>query len=302
MSPWRGVRVLVTGATGFIGSHVVSSLSAAGAEIHATTRRPRPSRGQIIWHELDLADTAALCSTADRVCPDTVIHLGGVVTGRVDPALLIPTFSTHLASSVALLSMTQRGSIGRLVLVGSDLEPSLLDAPTSPYAAAKAGVTSYARLCSTAFSTNVVTVRPADTYGPGQAPEKLLPYVADCALRGVAPRLSSGRRRADWIYIDDVTDGLLAAARFAPAGAEIDLGTGTLRTNREMVERLLDALGSDVEPLWGAVADRPGEPDSPMDAARTEQILGWRAAVPVEEGLRLLAESVSRSHLVAPTH
>ncbi|MDN5750691.1 MAG: NAD-dependent epimerase/dehydratase family protein, partial [Pseudonocardia sp.] len=62
----------------------------------------------------------------------------------------------------------------------------------------------------------MVIVRPAETFGPGQAAGKLLPYAAACALRGEAPRLSSGRRRGDWVFVDDVVDGMLSATRRAP--------------------------------------------------------------------------------------
>jgi UDP-glucose 4-epimerase len=176
---------------------------------------------------------------------------------------VLPTFGTLLASSVALLSAVQDGDVGRLVLVGSTDEPCAGGTPASPYSAAKAAMTAYAKLYAEAFAAPVVCVRPSETFGPGQAPTKLLPYAAAAVLRGERPRLTSGTRRGDWIYVDDVVDGLLAAARDAPDGAEVDLGTGRLRSNREVVEGLLAALGTDVRPLWGRSWTVPASRSAP---------------------------------------
>lgn len=206
-----------------------------------------------------------MAETAAAVRPETVFHLGGRVSGAVDPALVAPTFRSLLASSVALLAAAEAGRIGRLVLIGSTDEPHGDEVPASPYGAAKGAVTSYSRMFADAFATPVVIVRPAETFGPGQAAGKLLPYAAACALRGEAPRLSSGRRRGDWVFVDDVVDGLLRA------------------------------LGSDVEPSWGALPDRPAEPEHVADVEHTARVIGWRAHTPLEEGLRRVGDAARRA-------
>lgn len=293
---WAGDRVLVTGASGFLGGHVAARLLARGATVHATTRNRAPAGSDDVrWSVLDLADGDAVAETVDAVRPDTVFHLGGRVSGAVDPGLVAPTFQSLLASSVTLLAAAQAGRIGRLVLVGSTDEPHGDEVPASPYGAAKGAVTSYARMFAAAFATPVVIVRPAETFGPGQAGGKLLPYAAACALRGEAPQLSSGRRRGDWVYVDDVVDGMLSAAREAPDGAELDLGTGVLRSNREIVDGLLRVLGTDVAPAWGALPDRPAEPEHVADVEHTARVLGWRARIPLEEGLRRTAQAARRA-------
>ena len=289
--------MLVTGATGFVGRHLVPRLGAAGARVYATTRAPRTTRvarSDVRWVPLDLTDDAALLDVVRTVQPDVVVHLGGRVSGAVDPHLVLPTFGTLLASSVALLSAVQDGDVGRLVLVGSTDEPCAGGTPASPYSAAKAAMTAYAKLYAEAFAAPVVCVRPSETFGPGQAPTKLLPYTAAAVLRGERPRLTSGTRRGDWIYVDDVVDGLLTAARDAPDGAEVDLGTGRLRSNREVVEGLLAALGTDIRPVWGALPDRPGEPERAADLTHTIDVLGWRPRVSLGEGLQRTADAARR--------
>jgi UDP-glucose 4-epimerase len=292
---WAGHSVLVTGATGFVGRTVVPRLVDAGAQVHATSRTPPPQSSAVHWITLDLDDVDALRATVRGIRPDVVLHLGGRVSGAVDPGLVAPTFRSLLASSVALLSAAQSGDVGRLVLVGTTDEPRAGEVPASPYSAAKGAMTAYAKLFAEAFSAPVISVRPAETFGPGQSAGKLLPYTAATVLRGEIPQLSSGRRRGDWVYIDDVVDGLLEATANAPDGADLDLGTGVLRTNREVVEELLRALGSDVVPNWGALPDRPTEPEHAADVEHTAAVLGWRARVSLQDGLRRTAAAARAS-------
>jgi len=287
---WSGLNVLVTGATGFVGRNIVPRLVEAGARVHATFRSaPAQSSTDVHWVSLDLDDVDMLRATVGAIQPDVVLHLGGRVNGAVDPGLVGPTFQSLLASSVALLSAAQSGDVGRLVLVGSTDEPLAGEVPASPYGAAKGAMTVYAKFVAEAFSAPVISVRPAETFGPGQSAGKLLPYTAATVLRGEIPQLTSGRRRGDWVYVDDVVDGLLTATRLAPDGADLDLGTGVLRSSREVVEALLRALGTDVVPKWGALPDRPTEPERAADVAKTARVLRWRASTTLEEGLRRTA-------------
>jgi len=107
--------------------------------------------------------------------------------------------------------------------------------------------------------------------------------------------VSSGRVRGDWVYVDDVVAGMLAAARSAPDGADLDLGTGVLRLSRGVVEGLVRALGSDIVPRWGALPDRPGEPERPADVAHAARLIGWRSTVSLVEGLRRTAATARQS-------
>jgi UDP-glucose 4-epimerase len=290
----------VTGATGFLGRRLLPRLVTAGARVHATTRMASTPRiADVDWVPLDLTHGDELFTAVEAIQPDVVVHLGGRVSGAVDPGLVLPTFDTLLASSVALLAAAQAGSIGRLVLVGSTDEPQSGGAPASPYSAAKGAMMAYAKLYAEAFAAPVVCVRPAETFGPGQAPTKLLPYTAAAVLRGHRPRLASGTRRGDWIYVDDVVDGLLVAAQDAPDGTEVDLGTGVLRTNREVVDGLIEALGSEIRPVWGALPDRPGEPERAADLAHTTRLLSWRPQFSLRDGLDRTARAARLAALDA---
>ncbi len=115
----------------------------------------------------------------------------------------------------------------RIVLAGSLEEPDLDQGsgpPSSPYAAAKWASNAYARMFHDLYQTPVVTAKLFMVYGPEQNPRFLIPHVISSLLEGVAPKVSSGNRSVDWIYVDDVVSGLLAMAD-APdiEGGTIDL-------------------------------------------------------------------------------
>jgi UDP-glucose 4-epimerase len=123
-------------------------------------------------------------------------------------------------------------------------------------------------------------------YGPGQRDDtKLIPYVTTTLLRDEQPSLSSGTREVDWVYVDDVVAAFLAAAAATPPGTPVDVGTGELTTVRAVVERIARLVGSDAEPQFGALADRPMERRRVADAARTRELIGWEPETPLDDGL-----------------
>jgi nucleoside-diphosphate-sugar epimerase len=159
--------------------------------------------------------------------------------------------------------------------------------PASPYAAAKLGAGTYARMCHALYGTPAVCLRLFMVYGPAQ-PDllKLVPYVTLSLLRGEAPALSSGTRPVDWVYVDDVVQALLAAAvTDAAVGRTLDVGSGELVTVREVVERIARLVESDASPRFGAVPERPMEQVRVADVAKTAACLRWRARTSLPEGL-----------------
>jgi UDP-glucose 4-epimerase len=133
----------------------------------------------------------------------------------------------------------------------------------------------------------VVMPRIFMTYGPDQKDiQKLVPSVVLRLLRGEIPKLSSGQRRADWIYVDDVVEGLLRAA-VTPGidGCAFDLGTGVLTSVREIVEQIARNVPSPVTPAFGALPDRPFEQERPADVTFLSTKLGFTPRVNVEQGI-----------------
>jgi nucleoside-diphosphate-sugar epimerase len=285
-----GQKAMVTGASGFLGSHLCHRLGENGAEIHAISRSQRSVQSdRLRWWKGDLADITSVRTLVHQIRPDVIFHCSGLVTAARDLELVLPTFHSLLLSTVNILTAAAETGCRRIVLIGSFNEPKSKDdpPPDSPYAAAKWASSVYGQMFSELYAMPVVTVRTCMTFGPGQDSTKLIPHVTLSLLRGEAPRLSSGRWEADWIYIDDVIDGVIKAGHVPDVGGcTFDLGSGTLLSIRAIVEHLVRVMGSRITPLFGALPDRLFERKRPAaDVAYTYAKLGWKPTTSLTSGL-----------------
>ncbi|MGH3330890.1 MAG: NAD-dependent epimerase/dehydratase family protein [Nocardioidaceae bacterium] len=284
-----GLSVLVTGASGFIGSVLCAALVRVGADVHATSRTPLVQPG-VPWHGCDLADLEATRQLFRRVRPQVVLHLASHVAGTRTPDAVLPTFHNNLTSTMNVLLVAREMGCQRVVLTGSCDEPEPSDdwsVPCSPYAAAKHAAGAYGRMFHALYDLPVTTLRVFMVYGPGQRhTTKVVPYVITSFLKGEAPRLSSGTREVDWVYVDDVVDAFACAAT-APdlAGATVDVGSGSLVTLREVVEHIHELMRPGATPHFGGLTDRPMEQSRVADVEATVRRMGWRPQVTLLDGL-----------------
>jgi nucleoside-diphosphate-sugar epimerase len=296
LSQFAGQRILVTGASGFIGSHLCRRLHGCGAEVHAVSRADRASSSSgLRWWHVDLAESAAASGIVSALRPDIIFHLASLVTGGRDVSLVIPTLRSNLLSTINLLVACAEQGRSRLIYAGSMEEPVLEDGipiPCSPYSASKWASTGYARMFYALYGLPVTLLRIFMVYGPGQMDtNKLIPYVIRSLLRDEAPTLSSGNRPVDWIFVDDVIDALMIAATLENSGvATLDIGSGSLVTVRAIVERVLSLIDTPVTPVFGALADRLHEVVRTADISATEKVMGWSPRVDLEEGLKRTVE------------
>jgi nucleoside-diphosphate-sugar epimerase len=161
------------------------------------------------------------------------------------------------------------------------------DVPSSPYSVAKWASTGYSRMFFSLYNTPVVTATLYMVYGPDQKDtSKLIPYVTNALLQNTAPKLSSGKREIDWIYIDDVVEGLIQIA-ITPGieGKIIDIGSGKTCTIREVVEKIVDLIKPDVMPQFNALADRPLEKTRIANVELAGSLMKWKPQVSLPEGL-----------------
>ena len=223
----------------------------------------------------------------EGIQPDIIYHLSGEVTASTDIKLVQPTFHSLVTSTVNILSLATKFNCERVLLTGSCTEPVELEsAAGSPYAAAKCATRTYGKMFWQCYQTPVVIVRPFVGYGPGQASGKLIPYVINSFFKKESPHLTSGKWSSDWIFIDDIIEGMiLSTVTPQIEGCTLDFGTGVLTTVKDVVLIIKEIIGYEVEPLFGTLADRDNEFVRLARVEETFDKLKWEAKISLHEGL-----------------
>jgi nucleoside-diphosphate-sugar epimerase len=284
-------RVLITGATGFIGRALTRALLAQGATVTAFAREKPgrrlgegvPAGAEIV--EVDLRYAAGVKRAVEAAQPTLAVHLAAV--GVTDPFLPIgEALRGNLETTINLLKAVS----GRCRVVVART-PGELDS-INTYAAAKAAAWQFCRMFQRTQGWPITAVMPFQVYGPGQPAKTVVGAALSAARAGEDFPTTPGEQMRDWIYIDDAVAGIIAASRAdAVDGETIELGTGLGTPVREVVEKVFKLAGQG-RPLIGALPQRPGEaPSQIANADRTEQLISWRARVSLDEGLRKVIET-----------
>lgn len=289
---FQGLTVMVTGATGYIGSHLTKKLASIGVVVHAVSRSERgqsPASENIVWWKCHLEDIEDVRRLFDKVRPDLVYHMSGNTNGPSQREFVLSTFHSLAVSALNILMVATDTACKRVVLPGTFEEPNLREdaqIPGSPYAAAKWTSSRYALMFHKLYGTPVVLPVPFMAYGPAHHPHKLIPYTILSLLKGTSPRFGSGTRLIDWIFIDDLIEGLLACGHVAGIeGMRLDLGSGTLTSIRDVVSMIRGIIDPSIELEFGAVADRAMEKSQVADLTHTSKHLPWSPSTVLEDGL-----------------
>ena len=303
MNTLAGQRVLVTGATGFIGSHLARRLVVQGAEVAVFMRASSDPclladvLDRVAVHEVDICDEDSVSAVMAHICPDVVFHLAAI--GMSEPFVSPPVaVRVNVQGTLHLLEAARQCGVRRFVHSGtayeygdaaSDDAPNkeVLD-PVNTYAASKAAARAFVRLYSRVYGLSTVNLRLFAVYGPGQPPKTLISSAACAALEDRDFPMTPGEQMRDFVFVGDVVESYLrAAVKDGIEGVSIDLGTGQACKIREVVTRLFELAGSRGKPLVGALAYRPSETMKQVaDTRVAREQLGWQATTLLEDGLR----------------
>lgn len=302
--PLVPMRALVTGATGFIGSHLTRALVAKGVEVHVFVRPgSNPWRLNDVWfrlhvHRGDLASFEDVRRVVRAVRPETVFHLGSYVNVKrsledVDAInrVIIGGTLNLIRAILAEVPDCLFINTGTCEEYGDGPVPFREDQmprPVSPYSAAKVAATAFTQMAARSLGLKAVTVRPFLTYGPAQQPLRLIPQAIIAGLLRQEFKMTPGEQTREFNYVTDIVDGYLQVARHPEvAGEIINLGNGREVQVREVVRLIFDLMGNPIEPQIGALPYRPGETwHFYSDPSKAKRLLGWEARTSLEDGLR----------------
>ncbi|MFF0744028.1 GDP-mannose 4,6-dehydratase [Streptomyces sp. NPDC004111] len=321
---WKGRKVLVTGAEGFIGSTLVDLLVGLGAEVRAFVHyKPYAEKGFLKHHltnprvEMFTGDVRDAGRVSDAVAGmDTVFHLAaliGIPYSYSSPGAYV---QTNVVGTENVAEACRRHQVRRLVHTStSEVYGTALTAPIgerhplqpqSPYSASKIGADMMALSFHHAFELPVTVVRPFNTYGPRQSARAVIPTILAQLHSGARQiRLGSLTPTRDFTYVTDTARGFLAVADCDRAlGETVNLGTGREISIGDLATALIAASGRDAEVVVDPARLRPAGSEVERllsDNARAREWAGWEPEMPLAEGLKRTSEWVAENvHLFAP--
>jgi dTDP-glucose 4,6-dehydratase len=312
--------VLVTGAGGFIGSHLAGTLVREGARVRGMVRyNSRNDVGALDWLEPevreqievtagDLRDVESVHDAAQGV--EMVFHLGAQVAIPYSYARPREFFETNVLGSLNVAQAALTAGVERIVHTSTSevygtaqavpiTEQHRLEAQ-SPYAASKIGADKLMDSFHRSFGLPVTVIRPFNTYGPHQSARAVIPTIISQALAGSTVELGSLIPRRDLLFVSDTVAGFIAAATSSRTlGRTLQLGTGQEVSVGEIVRMVGDLLGRELEVQRDPRRLRPDRSEvqrlvsSPL---LMESLTGWRAEVDLRTGLERTIAWLDRSH------
>ena len=288
-------KVLVTGASGFIGSRCLQPLIAKGYEVHAITSHPVPgaSDARITWHRCDLLDSSAAAALIETVRASHLLHLAWIaVPGKFWGS---PDNLRWLAAGITLVDAFYRSGGRRVLGTGTCAEyawgtEDFVEAatplrPDTVYGRCKLALSLALEASTAVHGGTSAWARLFFPYGPGEPPERLIPSVIRGLLSGEVVECTHGRQVRDFVYVDDVAAALVSLLDSKAQGA-FNVGSGAGMTLREVVALVTARLDHADLVRFGARQPPPGEPGRVVaNMDKLQQQTGWQPAYSVEAGI-----------------
>jgi NAD dependent epimerase/dehydratase len=315
---WSQARVFVTGAAGFIGSHLCDALAEQGASVTALVKysssgfaghlTPSPSRAriQIVYGNVEDAPLM-LAATRDH---DVIFHLAALIGIPYSYAATASYVATNISGTLNILNAARANSPRRVVVTStSECYGTARYAPIdeqhplqgqSPYSASKIGADKLAESFHLSFGIPVATIRPFNTFGPRQSARAVIPSVIAQALAGGTVKVGSLTPLRDFNYVSDTVRGFLRVAECdAAIGEVINIGSGREVSIGEIVDRVKTLVGRDFPVETDDARVRPEQSEVMRllcDRSKAERLLGWAPQVSLEDGLKRTVDYI-RDHL-----
>jgi UDP-glucose 4-epimerase len=315
MAGLQGARVLVTGADGFIGSHLVERLVRDGAHVRAfclynsqgswgwLDHAPAEVRDQVDVQLGDIRD-ARCVETASRGV-DSILHLAALIAIPYSYSAPQSYVDTNVTGTLNVLEAARRADVGRVVHTSTsevygtpDVVPITESHPLqaqSPYAATKVAADQLALSYQRSFGTPVTVLRPFNTYGPRQSTRAVLPTILTQLLAGKTEiALGNLKPKRDLTFVADTVDGFVRAAVTAGiAGETIQLGTGEAVSIGDLFHAACEALGVQATVRQDPQRLRPEASEVQVllsDPGRAARLLDWQPRTGLVQGLRQTAD------------
>lgn len=295
-------KVLVTGASGFIGTNLVRRLLHDGYEVHAFVRddqagwRLADIKDKLTFHSVDIGEQDTVKTAVNTIQPEYVFHLAtfGGYPAQQDLNAMI---KTNISGTLNLLCALESAStLKKVVVAGSSseygiksermCETDLLE-PATPYGVTKSAQTLFTQYFARQKKIHAVVLRLLSVFGPYEEASRLVTDTMRALIKKTPLKLSSPDTRRDFVFVDDVVDAFLKAADSQDCDGEIfNIGSGRETSIKELVERAMQTSGVEIPLEWGGASSRSFDTNHWVaDISKAEKTLNWKPKHSLEEGL-----------------
>lgn len=305
---WATRRFVVTGGTGFLGSHLVRQMEERGAVLGRNLFTPhRPG--------YDFRHRRSIMHMLEDMSPDVIIHLaahvGGIGANQAKPAEML---YDNASMGLQLMHEAQRAGVGKFVTVGTVCaypkyapvpfkESSLWDGypeeTNAPYGIAKLLLLAQGQAYRQQYGFNAIYLLPTNLYGPGDNFDPASSHVIPALIRRALEAKNhgdttltvwgTGQASREFLYVEDAAEGILRATEQYNKEEPVNLGCGEEVTIRQLVETIVAAVGFKGQVIWDT--EKPdGQPRRKLDTSRAEELFDFRAKTAFAEGLRRTIE------------
>lgn len=314
---WKEKQVLVTGAGGFLGSHLVEKLVKLGAKVRCFVRyNSRNHQGciELLAPEIkgkievifgDLRDQEAIARAMEDI--DIVFHLGAVIS--IPYSYLHPreVTETNIMGTLNILAAAKDKKVEKIVHTSTSevygtaqhvpIDENHPQQAQSPYSASKIGADVIAQSFHRSFDLPIAVIRPFNTYGPRQSARAVIPTIITQVLTQKKIFLGAMHPTRDFTYVEDTIDGFIKIAESDKSVGEIiNVGSDFEISIGDLCDKIVTLMGRDVEVVFDASRVRPPESEVERliaDNSKAKRLLGWEPKIPFDEGLKKTIDWIS---------
>lgn len=296
-------KIVITGGGGFIGANLIRKLLKLDYQVYVIWKKSSNSsrlfdvKDKISLNEVDIFDKKKLTNFIKKIRPFAIIHLATHTSYR-NQQDLEQIYKTALTGTLNLLLASKDVDYKIFINTGSSSEYGFKNKPmketdflepVSFYAASKAGQSLLCQTFSYHFKKPIITIRPFSVYGPFEQKDRFIPTIVRSVINKKTIKLTPGKQRRDFIFIDDLVDTYIKAIKKADklSGKILNVGTGIEYTNDEIVNLLFKVTKQKVKLDKGAYPTRIWDnPHWVADIKNTRKLLNWKPKYTLEKGLK----------------
>ncbi|MBU0633911.1 MAG: NAD(P)-dependent oxidoreductase [Candidatus Omnitrophica bacterium] len=311
----KNKKILITGATGFVGSNITRYFLKQGADIAVfalegeDTWRIKDILNDVCEYSVDLRNEEKTKNAVLSFKPQLIFHTA-IYGGHIFQKETQRIMNTNFQGTVNLLTACNNIEYELFINTGSSSEYGIkshplkeddLPEPVTDYGLSKLAATLYAQLLAKRENKPIVTLRLFSPYGDYDEPTRLIPYTSISCLKDENPKVSAASCVRDFIYIKDVIDAYTQVIenKEKVKGQIINIGSGMQYSIGDVVDKIIKLTGSSVKPEWGQSPNSRLEPKIwQADISKAQKLLGWKPKYDLEKGLKMSIEWLKKNNFL----